>query len=117
MHKESRSAKEKPPAYRKPAAWTFRAASRRDGRSVPEIALGGGLDADELAHAPAVAELHHAGHLGEERVVLAPADIQAGLDLGAALTDDDGTTGDQLSAEDLHAQPLCIGVAAVFGAS
>ena len=35
-----------------------------------------GVDVDELAHAPAVAELHHAGDLGEQRVVLAPADIQ-----------------------------------------
>src|SRR5271157_755025 len=90
----------------KPAAWRYRVASPRDGGSVPRIALDRGVDGDELAHAPAVPELDHAGHLGEKRVVLAPADIEAGFDPGAALADDDGTAGDQLSAENFHAEPL-----------
>src|SRR5580704_16387309 len=43
------------------------------------------VDADELAHASAVFELHYARYLCEERIVLAPADVRARLDLGAAL--------------------------------
>ena len=42
--------------------------------------LFGGHDADELAHAAAVAEFDDAGDLGEQRVVLADADVLAGLD-------------------------------------
>src|SRR5215471_4244417 len=68
--------------------------------------LCAGLDVNEPAHATAVAELDHAGHLGEESVVLAPADINAGLQLGAALAHDDAAAGDQLAAEHFHAEPL-----------
>jgi hypothetical protein len=77
--------------------------------------LGDFLDADEFALAATVAVLHHAGHLGEERVVLAPPDVIAGLDPRAPLADDDRSAGHQLSAEQLHAQPLRIGIAPVFG--
>src|ERR1043166_9114075 len=41
------------------------------------------VDGDELAHAAAVFELHDAGHLREQRIVLTPTDVRAGLDLGA----------------------------------
>jgi hypothetical protein len=73
------------------------------------------FDADELAHLATVFEFDHAGDFGEERIVFAPADIDAGLDGCAALAHDDGTTGDELSAEDLHTEPLRVGVAPVFG--
>jgi hypothetical protein len=36
-------------------------------------------DADELAHAPAIAELDDAAYLGEQRVVFADTDVGAGL--------------------------------------
>src|SRR5271156_4932043 len=43
-----------------------------------------GMDVDELAHAPAIAEFNDPGDLGEQSVVLAAADVHAGFDLGAA---------------------------------
>ena len=54
----------------------------------------------------AVAELDDARHLGEERVVLAAADILTRLEAGAALPDQDRTTGYVLSPEAFHAKPL-----------
>ena len=38
-----------------------------------------------------------------------------GLSLGAALAHDDAAAGNQLSAEHLHAEPLRVGIAPVFG--
>ena len=69
---------------------------------------------DELAHAAAITELNSAGDLGKQRVVLAQAAVDAGLDLGAALPHDDGAAGDQLASENLDAEPLRIGIAPVF---
>ena len=74
-----------------------------------------GVDADELAEPAAILELDHAGYLGEQRVVLAPADVEAGFELGAALPHDDRTAGNQLAAEHFHAQPLRVGIAPVLG--
>src|SRR5438132_2155433 len=71
-------------------------------------------DVDEAA-APAGAELDLAGGGGEERVVAAPADIVAGVELGAPLTDDDRASGHGGAVEDLHAEPLGRGVTAVAG--
>src|SRR5215472_15520011 len=46
---------------------------------------------DHIASAGAtIHELDYAAHLGEERVVLAAADVGAGLDARAALANDDG---------------------------
>ena len=52
---------------------------------------------------------------GEERVILAPAHVFAGLDRGAALAHDDRAAGNELPAEDLHAEPLRVRIAPVFG--
>lgn len=70
---------------------------------------------DEAAQVPAIAEFDDAGDFREERVVFAKADIQAGLKAGAALPHDDGTAGNELAAEDFNAEPLGVGIAAVFG--
>jgi hypothetical protein len=74
-----------------------------------------GFYGDKTASPAAVNEVHLAGYFGVEGVVFAPADVQTGLQLGAALTDDDGTTGDYLASKDLYTQSLSVGVAAVFG--
>ena len=71
-----------------------------------------GVDRDEPA-AMTGPELHDAGALGEDRVVLAEARALAGLEAGAALADDDLAAGDLLAGEDLHAEALGVGVAAV----
>src|SRR5581483_4010242 len=69
-------------------------------------------DVDELA-ALAGAELDLAGGEGEERVVAADADVLTGVDAGAALADDDGAGVHLAAVEDLHAEPLGLGIAAV----
>ena len=67
-----------------------------------------GLYEGETSSAAAIAELYRAADLGEEGIVLADADIQAGLDRCSALPHDDCATGNDLAAEGLHAQPLGI---------
>jgi hypothetical protein len=73
------------------------------------------VDTDVLAHPSAISKLHDARDLGEQRVIRSPADVQTGLDAGTALADDNRPPGNQLAAEALNAEPLCIGIAAVFG--
>src|SRR5512147_372455 len=60
-------------------------------------------------------ELHRTGLQGEQRVVAATADAGAGVEVGAALTDQDLTCAHDLTAEALHAEPLGVGVATVPG--
>src|SRR6266704_6178681 len=76
--------------------------------------LGARPDVDETAHAAAIAEFDHAGHFGEQRVILAPADVFARLQARAALPHDDGAAGHQLPAENLHAEALRVGIAPIF---
>src|SRR4029077_13029272 len=71
--------------------------------------------ADEIAHTPAVVKLDHAGDLGEQRVVLAPTHVLAGLEPRAALPHDDRAAGNQLPAKHLDTEALRIGIAPVFG--
>lgn len=52
---------------------------------------------------------------GEEGVVVADTDIGAGVELGAALSDDDHARFDDLTAEPFDAQTLGVTVATVFG--
>src|SRR3954470_21364422 len=73
-----------------------------------------GRDRD-LAAPAAEPEGHRAGDEGEQRVVLAAADAQARVEVGAALADDDLAGLDDLAAESLDAQSLGVGVAAVAG--
>jgi hypothetical protein len=77
--------------------------------------LNGGVDVDELAHPSAISKFDNTGHFRKQGVVLAPADIVARLQFGAALTDDDAAAGDQLSAENLDAEPLRVRIAPIFG--
>src|SRR5215217_2002839 len=83
----------------------------RRGRRNALLGRGRG-DADH-APAPALAELDRAGGGGEDRVVPADADAQARLELGPALAHDDLAAGHGLTGEDLHAEALGVGVAAV----
>ena len=66
----------------------------------------GGVDIDEAAVLALVLEADDAVDFGEESVVLAAADIGAGLERGSALADDDASTKDGLAAEDFDAEPL-----------
>src|SRR6516165_9635947 len=79
-----------------------------------ELGLLGGRrdDADGLASA-LDPELDGSGFLGEQRVIAAATDARAGMELGAALTDQDFAGLDDLAAEPLHAQPLRGRVAAI----
>ena len=66
------------------------------------------MDADEAAATALILELHVAGYESEERVILALADIVAGLVLGATLADEDCPRIDELPAEAFYAQPLTV---------
>ena len=76
--------------------------------------LGGGSfrlacqDGNEAALLPAILKLDDAGDLSKEGVILAAADVQAGLEWGAALADQDGSAGDSFAAKALDAEPLCV---------
>ena len=65
-----------------------------------------GLDRDEAAVLATVLEPYDAVDLGEKGVVLATADVEAGLERGSALANQNGATGDRLAAEALHAEAL-----------
>src|SRR2546430_14729355 len=71
------------------------------------------------AHAPAVVsccfEFHGPRDEREERVVLTDADVAAGEDLRAALTDDDRPRLDAGARVFLHAEPLPGAVSSVAG--
>src|SRR5690349_5905204 len=90
--------------------------ARREVR-MRRSALGGGFglgrDDRDDATAAAFLEVHLARGAGVDRVVLADAGAEARLELRAALADDDLATGDGLTGEDLHAEALGVGVAAV----
>ena len=76
-----------------------------------EAGLRLGTDVD--AALDAVGELQRAVAQGEQRVVLAAADVLAGMELGAALSHDDVAGADLLTGEHLHAKALSAGIAAV----
>src|SRR3954451_10567810 len=87
------------------------------GRRV-ETASGGlrlARDDRDDAAAAQVTELDGAGGGREQRVVAAPADVEARMEVGAALPDEDLAGLDDLAAEPLHTQPLRVGVTPVAG--
>src|SRR3954471_7547459 len=71
------------------------------------------LDADDPPARAVVLELHLAGGLREDCVVLAEPHVQAGLKTPSALPHDDGAAGDDVAVVRLDAEPLRVGVAAV----
>src|SRR4051794_19771956 len=71
-------------------------------------------DVDDLA-ATTPSELDSTCRQREERVVAATADVGAGVEVRAALANDDLAGVDELAAEALHAEPLRVGIAAVLG--
>src|SRR5262245_57084987 len=88
------------------------AMARAASRALTPGSLAGRGDRDDPAATPGV-ELHHPGPPGEDRVVLADPRAVAGLEAGAPLAHDDLAAADDLSGEDLHAEHLGVGVAAV----
>ena len=88
--------------------------NRRRGkrwRSFSQVGVPSGLDdGDDLA---VLDELHLAVPEGEESEVAALPDVLAGMDLRAALADDDGAGLEELSVVGLDAEVLRIRVAAV----
>src|SRR5690348_4658463 len=71
------------------------------------------LDVHVTAARAFIHKLDHAAHLGEERVVLAAANVRSRLDARPALANDDCPAGHKLSAKRLHSQALRIRVASV----
>src|SRR5690606_20264811 len=94
------------------AAESTRGASRRR-RPLCFRENGSACDHVDDAAAAAVGEGHRARSEREQRVVLATADVVAGVEVRAALTNDDLAGVDDLAAEALHAQVLGVRVATV----
>lgn len=80
------------------------------------VCWGSGLsdDVDDLAAATRT-ELNVAGGGGEQGVVITATHVIAGVEVGAALADDDLTGVDELTTETLHTEALRVGVTAVAG--
>ena len=79
-----------------------------------------GHDAHALVHATLAEELfelHHAVALGEKGVIAAHADIGAGINHGAELTNNDVAGKNVLTAEALHASALTFTITTVAGAA
>jgi hypothetical protein len=73
-------------------------------------------DADELPSQGSLGlEADMSVSQGKKGVVLAYANIVAGVKLGAALANDDAASGNELTAKALHAKALGIGVPTVPG--
>ena len=72
----------------------------------PVQALLLGRDDADLTTALAGAVLDDSVDLGKQRVVATAAYVETGMDLGAALTDQDRTGANHLAVECLGAEPL-----------
>lgn len=72
---------------------------------------------DELAEPATIAKFNCARDLGKERVVFTQAHVLARLIARAPLPDNNRASANRLPGENLNAQPLRIGIAAVFRAS
>src|SRR5579862_1024064 len=72
-------------------------------------------DADVAPILAFVLEKHDAVNQGEERIVFAAGDVYSWLVTRAALTDQNCSRMDHLAAESLHAEPLSLRIAAVYG--
>src|ERR1700722_6108410 len=89
-------------------------AKQRGRAPVTPLASGTGPYVDQLA-ALALAELHRALGCGEQCVVAAAPDIDAGMKARAPLADDDRARRHQGAVVDLDTKSLGIGVPAVSG--
>ena len=74
-----------------------------------------GVDGSLLPILAQTLKTQGAVHLGEQGVVSADAHVGAGMDLGAALADQNVAGEDELTVTALHAQTLGVGVTAVLG--
>src|SRR5687768_18029932 len=70
------------------------------------------MDRNESTALTVIFELHLAGNLREQRVVLAEADVEAGQVLAPALTHENRAAGHEVAVEALDAKPLRVAVAA-----
>jgi hypothetical protein len=74
-----------------------------------------GINTDELTPAALVFEFYEAFDQGEQRIVLAAADVVTGFPFCPALTRQNIAAEDLLAAEFFESEPLCIRIAAVSG--
>ena len=72
-----------------------------------------GIDADLLLVFSETLKADNACQLRIERIIIADADIVAGMKYGAALTDEDAASTDALAIRTLNAEPLRMAVTAV----
>jgi hypothetical protein len=75
------------------------------------------MDADAFSGLPDALKPYHAVDKRKQRIIASQTDIDAGLEFGAALADQNASGSDSLAAKCLHAKTLCLTVPSVFGAS
>ena len=73
------------------------------------------VDGNLLPVLPETLEADDAVSLGEQRVITAAADIDAGMDVGAALADKDVASQNMLAVSPLGPEALALGITAVLG--
>ena len=96
-----------------PARTWMSTSSTNMGKDPRRIFLFEGKDADHAAVRAMIGELHSPRDLREKGVILAPADVQSGLETTSALADENRTAGHEIAVVALDAKPLRITVAAV----
>src|SRR5437764_444455 len=115
------------PALTRMVAWSMNTAqlscnknaARGERRSLgwrrAPLRLGGDdrRDADETSAGTLVGEVDDAVDLREEGVIAADADVLAGVELRAALADEDRSAGHELAGEALDAEHFRLRVAAI----
>src|SRR5690606_11863834 len=94
-----------------PAPQNFREAILRG------CAVGDRQYVNKTARLTLLLELYDAVDLGEQRIVLAAADVLAGLEGGTALANENRTAVDRLAGKALNAKPFGMRVAAVSRSS
>jgi hypothetical protein len=95
-------------ADRSPPEFMLLKPSARDG-----FGLLSRLDADEASVTALILELDDSSDQREKSVVFALAHVDAGLVLGAALANQDGSGVHEFAAETLYAEALTVRIAAV----
>ena len=92
---------------------------KETAEAVPFSVLSGkallGLDGNNRDDLAVLDKLHFTLLEGEEREVATASDICAWMDLGTALTDDDGTSLEKLAVIRLDAKVLGVGISSVAG--
>jgi hypothetical protein len=86
----------------------------QQGSAVSKSYLFASVGNGDIHAATFAVKLHFAIDERKERVITAHADVDAGMNFGAALANDDVASDNRLTAEFLHAETFTAGIATVL---